>query len=80
MKTKLTLSLDEHTIEAAKSYASQRGTSLSQLVERFFRGLTQNSSPDADELTPHVRSLIGRLRGADVDEQTYRDHLAEKHL
>lgn len=37
MKTKLTLRLEGEVIERAKAYATRRGTSVSGLVEDYFR-------------------------------------------
>ena len=37
MKTKLTLRLDDEMIGRAKAYAARRGTSVSALVEDYFR-------------------------------------------
>jgi len=40
MAKKLTLSIDEHVIEAAKDYANSQGISLSNLIENFLKGRT----------------------------------------
>jgi hypothetical protein len=34
--------------------------------------------PDS-ELTPHVRAMIGSLKGATATEEDYRRHLEEKY-
>jgi hypothetical protein len=46
MNTKLTLSLDKAVIEEAKKFASEKGSSLSELVENYFKLLIEK-----DELT-----------------------------
>ena len=40
MAKKLTLSIDEAVIEAAKKYANKQGTSLSNMVENFLKSKT----------------------------------------
>ena len=58
MTTKLTLSVDEEVINAAKIYAKKQGKSLSGLVENYFRSLTGEQS-EALVLSTKVRSLKG---------------------
>jgi hypothetical protein len=71
---KLTLSVDEKTIEKAKAYSKVHNTSISRLVGGFLEGLS-----DADnELTPRVKRLLGVLP-SDVDVREYRQHLDEKY-
>lgn len=72
---KLTLSVDPKVIEAAKEYAAETGTSVSQLVEDFLSAVA--SRRDAESSTPVLARLRGSLRGAEVRD--YRDHLVEKY-
>ena len=53
MNTKLTLSLNSQVIEEAKKYASKKQTSISSLVENYFRSLTSKKKKRyvADELS-----------------------------
>ena len=53
MNTKLTLSLNSDVIEEAKKYASRKQTSISSLVENYFRSLTSPKKKRyvADELS-----------------------------
>jgi len=60
MNTKLTLSLEKEVIEKAKIYAKETGTSLSELVESYFKNLTKKSKKNKD-IHPKVRKLIGRI-------------------
>jgi hypothetical protein len=80
MNTKLTLRLDEELIRKAKSHARRIGKPVSKIVEEYFAVLTAPAGPERPELTPRVRRLRGILRGADVDEETYRRHLEDKYL
>ena len=45
MKSKLTLRLDEDLKEQAKRLAEKRGTSVSKIVEQYFKLLLQEDSP-----------------------------------
>ena len=42
MDTKLTLKLDTAIIELAKSYAKDKNTSLSKLIENYLQAVTKN--------------------------------------
>ena len=85
MNKKLTLLLDETTIKHAKQYAEKRRQSLSQLVETYFRYLT-NTARQSTSMTPNRKSIVARLSGIisvpkDLDQKTeYRLHRAQKAL
>ena len=57
MNTKLTLSLKKNVIEDAKLYAKKTGRSLSELVESYFKNLTEKSEM-ADDINPKIKKLI----------------------
>ena len=93
MKTKLTLRLDDAVVARAKAYAAARGTSVSGLVEGYFRLVatggdggptdvpSEAAAPDwRAGLGPRVRALVDRPAPArDVTEDDHRRHLAQKH-
>ncbi|HEY4207130.1 MAG TPA: DUF6364 family protein [Puia sp.] len=62
MTTKLTLSLDDKVIRNAKRYARAKGRSVSELVESYFKSLTDSNSHPSEELTSSVRSLMGSFK------------------
>jgi Family of unknown function (DUF6364) len=62
MTTKLTLTLDDKVIQAAKRYARAKGRSVSELVESYFKSLTGPDNEPAEELTPAVKSLMGSFK------------------
>lgn len=67
MKATLNLRFDKSTIEAAKEYAQKQGTSVSEIVESYFKKLTSR-----DKKKKFVSdSLIGILK-------EYRDHTDEE--
>ncbi len=60
MDSKLTLKLDQATIEKAKGYARNRKTSLSKLVENYLHKVTSEKKNEG-KITPLVKSLSGIL-------------------
>ena len=62
MTTKLTLTLDDKVIQGAKRYAKTKGRSVSELVESYFKSLSDFSSDYSEELTPSVKSLMGSFK------------------
>jgi len=71
---KLTLSVDKHMIEKARTYSKEHKTSISRLVSVFLERLS-----DSDSMTtPRVRRLMGLLP-PDVDEATFHRHVDEKN-
>jgi len=80
MQTKLTLRLEDHLIEQAKSYAAQTGKSVSQVVAEYFRLLTAQERRTVSPSTPITQSLRGLLRESTLDERDYKKYLEDKHL
>jgi hypothetical protein len=79
MQTKLTLRLEDHLIEQAKSYAAQAGKSVSQIVADYFKLLTSERVKTGSPSTPITQSLRGLLRESELDEKDYKRYLEEKH-
>ena len=82
METKLTLRLDASLIENAKKEAQNRGTSLSQMVADYFRGIQSRDSSSkgsGKSLSPVTATLLGALKGHDLDRAQHRRHLEEKY-
>jgi hypothetical protein len=61
MTTKLTLTIEEKVIKAAKSYARKNGRSVSDLVETYLKSLAGSQSSN-DDLSPEVKKLIGSIK------------------
>lgn len=83
MHTKLTLRLDKQLIQNAKEYALHNETSLSKMVSEYFGYLLaekKSSDMNVESLPPITRSLVGRFKDADIDEDDYYRHLEEKYL
>ncbi|TFG93606.1 MAG: hypothetical protein E4G71_00120 [Candidatus Atribacteria bacterium] len=62
MDTKLTLNVDSELVQKAKLYAKDKGRSLSDLVEMYFKALTHRKAISDKELTPKVKSLLGSFK------------------
>jgi hypothetical protein len=80
MNSKLTLKMDSDIIEQAKTLALSQHTSLSRLVENYFRLLTAKRK-ESEEVTPLVRELSGII-SLDNDRNVkdeYADYLTEKY-
>ncbi|WMJ73365.1 DUF6364 family protein [Cytophagaceae bacterium ABcell3] len=57
MNKKLTISVDDATIEKAKQFAKSKGQSLSELVENYLKLITRKPEK------PQVSSKISKLKG-----------------
>ncbi len=82
MTTKLTLTLDNETIEAAKEYAKKNKISLSKLVEFYFKSLT-SSFANYNENTPLITkalSGIARITTTKSDKELLEDALNKRFL
>ncbi len=75
MTTKLTLTIEEEVIKAAKTYAKKKGRSVSDLVETYLKNLA-GKSKTPDEISPEVKRLIGSVKlPGDFD---YKEELAKQ--
>ncbi len=79
MTTKLTLSIDEKTIERAKIISSKQGKSISKMVEEYLNSITEKS----EKKVSAVASLSGLLKDkapADLNWKYLKsDYLKKKH-
>jgi len=58
MITKLTLTIEDSVINAAKKYAQKKGKSLSGIVENYLQSITAKEEK-ADVIAPEVLKLMG---------------------
>ncbi len=82
MNTKLTLTLEKEVIETAKVFAKEKGQSLSELVENYFKLLTRNSAKSKqNQLSPKVKALKGILKvQPDFDyKEVLKEEIIKKH-
>lgn len=76
MTAKLTLTVDPRVVAAAKRYAAETGTSVSQLVEDYLAAIV-TQPPSVEAPPPVLARLRGSMAGADVED--HRRHLVEKY-
>lgn len=77
MNTKLTLTIKKEVIERTKEYANEKGLSLSEMVENYFKFVTAKRK----KITEKQRSSkVEKLRGIiKTDEKIdYKQILAEE--
>jgi hypothetical protein len=81
MTTKLTLTLDDKVIRRAKRYAEAKGRSVSELVESYFKSITELDGRQSDEITSSVKSLMGSFKAPkDFDyKKVLRDQKQRKY-
>lgn len=75
MNTKLTLRMDEETIDRIKIFAAQKHISISKLAERLFENLLDLEESINNELSPIAKKYKGILSGLeqDYDELKYKE-------
>ncbi len=73
METKLTLRLNKEVVEKAKKYAQQNKTSLSRMVENFFKQIQKTEKSEYDT-SQNIRSLKGILKDNRSDEDIKREY------
>ena len=61
MNTKLTLTIEQAVIERAKSYAKEKGRSLSDIIENYLKVITKEERTE-EELSPLIKSLRGSFK------------------
>lgn len=82
MQTKLTLTIEQDVIKSAKSYAQDKGRSLSEIIENYLKALVSMSKEGGEkELSPRVKRLIGVVDlPADFDyKKTLSEEINKKH-
>ena len=73
MNTKLTLTIEKDVIEIAKKYAKEKGQSLSEMVENYFKFVTVSRTKVKEkQLSPKVRKLRGIIKSELPDLKSYR--------
>jgi len=79
MASKITLYAESELIEEIKAYAKAHNTSVSKIVNTFFKNLlhTQKSEKKSTKITD---SLTGILDSENLDEKDYKEYLADKYL
>lgn len=82
MNTKLTLTLEKEVIETAKEYAKEKGQSLSEMVENFFKLITiKRRKMEPKQLSSRVRKLRGIIKTNETFDykQVLTEELSKKY-
>ena len=81
MDTKLTLKLNKEVINFAKKQAKKRNTSLSKMVEEYFRNLTLRDGSMDFDLPKNVEELSGVISAEKLgsNKKEYTDYLTKKY-
>jgi hypothetical protein len=80
MVTKLTLTLDNKIIEAAKTYAKKNNMSLSGIVELYFKALSSEISHNKIPPITGELSGIARFTTKKSDKELLKEALNERFL
>ncbi len=63
MTTKLTLTMEDKVIDAARRYAQMQGRSLSNLVENYLKSIASElNSSDGTNISAKVLKLMGIIK------------------
>lgn len=81
MNTKLTLTIEKEVIETAKAFAKEKGQSLSEIVENYFKIITiEKRKIYPKQLTPRIKRLRGILKDENIDyKQILEEELNTKY-
>jgi len=81
MDAKLTLKLNKEVINFAKKQAKKRNTSLSKMVEGYFRNLTLKDGSVDFDLPKNVKELSGVIAAEKLEsnKKEYTDYLTKKY-
>ncbi|OBQ56672.1 hypothetical protein JJL45_12210 [Tamlana sp. s12] len=82
MNTKLTLTIEKEVIKIAKEYAKEKGLSLSEMVENYFKFVTvKRINLKEKQLSPKVRKLRGIIKSEnDLDyKKILTEELSKKY-
>lgn len=81
MTTKLTLSVDKRIIEGAKRFAREHDRSLSDIVTKYLKYLTDNDGYDAD-IDPMVLDISDDISSEELTRagDAKYEYLRDKYL
>jgi len=82
MDEKLTLKLNKNAINYAKKYAARNNTSVSRVVEGFFKRLELKDSPEDMKIPAGVKEITGVVKMDDLKnhKDAYSDYLIRKYI
>jgi hypothetical protein len=79
MTSKITLYSESELIKEIKLYAKNHNTSVSKIVNTFFKNILHSEKP-SQKKSKITDSLIGIIKTKSLDESDYKDYLVDKYL
>jgi hypothetical protein len=81
MSAKITLYTEQEIIEEVKKFAKEHKTSVSKLVNNYFKSLLEKEKNEIKSKNTQITdSLYGTLKSVKLDENDYKTYLEEKYL
>jgi len=80
MNAKITLYSEDELVKDIKQFSKSRNTSVSKLVNNFFKTLLYDEQIKKSNSTNVTNSLLGVLKKSDIKESSYKIYLEEKYL
>jgi len=77
MASKITLYSDSDLIKEIKAYAKEHNTSVSKIVNDFFKNLLHHQPKEESSLTDE---LEGILKDTTLNSSSYKKYLQDKYL
>ena len=78
MNSKITLYANQDLIDNIKLYAKKHNTSVSKIVNEFFKNLLKTKK--STQKTYLTDKLVGKLEGIDISQEDYHKFLEKKYL
>ena len=80
MTRKLTLSINEKTVEKAKRISRMRGKSISKMVEEYLNSITEKEEQKASAVDKIKKIMKGRITNKNLDwKKVKEEHLSKKY-
>jgi len=80
MNAKITLYTEDELVKDIKQFAKSKNTSVSKLVNNFFKTLLNDEQIKKSKSTNVTNTLLGVLKKSDIKESSYKTYLEEKYL
>ena len=61
MTTQLTVTIEENVLKSAKQYAETKGSSLSEIIEKYLKRIALRNNPQNDNFSPSIKELLGSV-------------------
>ena len=80
MTRKLTLSINEKTVEKARRISRRRGKSISRMVEEYLNSITEKDEQQKSAVDEIKRIMKGKITNKNLDwKKVKEEHLSKKY-